>query len=94
MSKFTADKLNCIPENIGNPEQVLDIQSIAPDAKIEYILEVNLKAPVHLHNFFADYPLAPEKQIVPEEWLNLHNERLVHDKEVGNGKYITGEKLV
>ena len=49
---------------------------------------------MHLHNFFSDYPLAPEKQIVPEEWLSLYNERLVHDKEVRDGKYITEEKLV
>jgi hypothetical protein len=49
---------------------------------------------VHLHDFFADYLLAPEKQIVPEDWLSLYNERLVHDKEVGGEKYISGEKLV
>ena len=65
------------------PEKIPDIQSIAPDAEIGYTLEVDLEAPVHLHDFFADYPLAPKKQIVPEEWLSLHNERLVHDKEVG-----------
>jgi len=77
-----------------SPEQVLDIQSIASDAKIGYILEVDLEASVHLHDFFANYPLASEKQIVPEEWLSLHNERLVHDKEVEDRKYITREKLV
>ncbi|CAB4460089.1 unnamed protein product [Rhizophagus irregularis] len=60
-----------------SPEEVPDIQSIASDAEIGYILEVNLEVPVHLHDFFADYPLAPEKQIVPEEWLSLYNERLV-----------------
>ncbi|PKK65417.1 hypothetical protein RhiirC2_715563 [Rhizophagus irregularis] len=77
-----------------SPEEVPDIQSITPDAEIGYTLEVDLEAPVHLHDFFADYPLAPEKQIVPEEWLSLYNERLVQDKEVGSGKYTTGEKLV
>ena len=77
-----------------SPEQVPDIQSIAPDAEIGYTLEVDLEAPVHLHDFFSDYPLAPEKQIVPENWLSLYNERLVKDKEVGNGKYVSGEKLV
>ncbi|PKK72127.1 hypothetical protein RhiirC2_777576 [Rhizophagus irregularis] len=77
-----------------SPGEVPDIQSIAPDAEIGYMLEIDLEAPVHLHDYFADYPLAPEKQIVPEEWLSLYNERLVHDKEVGGGKYTTGEKLV
>ncbi|CAI2198080.1 19333_t:CDS:2, partial [Funneliformis geosporum] len=75
-------------------EEVPDIQSITPDAEIGYTLEVDLEVPVHLHDFFADYPLAPEKQIVPENWLSLYNKRLVNDKEVGNGKYVSGEKLL
>ncbi|CAG8536714.1 2872_t:CDS:2 [Dentiscutata erythropus] len=82
-----------ILEKVG-PKKVPDIRSIAPDAEIGYTLEVDLEVPVHLHNFFADYPLAPEKQIVPEDWLSLYNERLVYDKEVGGGKYMSGEKLV
>ncbi|CAG8846771.1 11802_t:CDS:2, partial [Gigaspora margarita] len=40
-----------------------DIQSIAPDAEIEYMPKVDLEVPIHLQDFFADYPLAPEKQI-------------------------------
>src|SRR5436305_1166428 len=75
-------------------EEIPDIQSIAPDAEIGYLLEVDLEVPVHLHDFFADYPLAPEKQIVPENWLSLYNKRLVHDKVVENGKYVSGEKLL
>ncbi|CAI2192799.1 8733_t:CDS:2, partial [Funneliformis geosporum] len=69
------------------PEKISDIQSIAPNAEIGYILEVDLEVPVHLHDFFADYPLAPEKQMVPEDWLSLYNERLVYDKEVGEADY-------
>ena len=76
------------------PEEIPDIQRIAPDAEIGYILEADLDVPGHLHDFFADYPLAPEKQIVPENWLSLYNERLVRDKEVGGGKYVSGEKLL
>ncbi|CAI2192608.1 13620_t:CDS:2, partial [Funneliformis geosporum] len=64
-------------------EKIPDIKSIASNAEIGYILEVDLEVPVHLHDFFADYSLAPEKQIVPEDWLSLYNERLVYDKEVG-----------
>ncbi|CAG8685617.1 5437_t:CDS:2 [Funneliformis mosseae] len=40
---------------------------LASDAKIDYTLEVNLKILVYLYDYFADYSLAPEKQIVPEE---------------------------
>ncbi|CAG8507396.1 10770_t:CDS:2 [Funneliformis mosseae] len=64
-----------------SPEEVPDIQSISPNAEIGYILEVDLEAPVHLYDFFADYPLVSKKQIVSENWLSLYNERLVKDKE-------------
>ncbi|RGB28920.1 hypothetical protein C1646_767247 [Rhizophagus diaphanus] len=72
------------------PKEIPDIQSIAPDAEIGYMLEVDLKALVHLYDFFS----APEKQIVPENWLSLYNERLVHNKEVEGEKYVSREKLV
>ncbi|CAG8537417.1 6924_t:CDS:2 [Funneliformis mosseae] len=39
-----------------SPEEVPDIQSIMPDAEIGYMLELDLEAPVHLHDYFADYP--------------------------------------
>ncbi|CAI2195580.1 15310_t:CDS:1, partial [Funneliformis geosporum] len=71
-----------------SPEDVPNIQSISPDAKIGYMLEVDLEVPVHLHDFFADFPLSPEKQIVPENWLSLYNEKLIRDKAVGDGKYV------
>ncbi|CAG8798307.1 35497_t:CDS:1, partial [Racocetra persica] len=76
------------------PEEVPDIQTIAPNAEIGYMLEVDLEVLAHLHDFFADYPLAPEKQIILENWLSLYNEILVHDKNVGEEKYVSGEKLV
>src|ERR1043165_2403787 len=76
------------------PEKIPDIQSITPDADIGYTLEVDLEVPVHLHDYFADYPLASEKQIVLENWLSLYNAKLVQNKKVRGGKYVTGEKLV
>ncbi|CAG8814606.1 18104_t:CDS:2, partial [Gigaspora margarita] len=66
-----------------DPEEVPDIQSIAPDAKIGYMSEVDLEVLIYLQDFFADYPLALKKQIVTKNWLSLYNKRLVHDKEVG-----------
>ena len=42
-------------------KKIPDIKNIASDAEIGYLLKVDLEAPVHLHNFFADYPLVPEK---------------------------------
>ncbi|CAI2197499.1 7959_t:CDS:1, partial [Funneliformis geosporum] len=75
---------NMLTEILGkiSPEEIPNIQSIILDAEIGYILEVDLETPVHLYDFFADYPLVPEKQIVPENWLSLYNKRLVNDKEV------------
>ncbi|CAG8496309.1 16385_t:CDS:2, partial [Racocetra fulgida] len=123
VSKFTANKLKCIPENIGKYKAIdvgqlrfldsfqhmvmgldklveclsgklekfpltikhfikKDIQSIAPDAEIGYMSEVDLEVLAHLHDLFADYPLVSEKQIISENWLSPYNERLVHDKEI------------
>src|ERR1043166_2973778 len=76
------------------PEKISDIQSIAPDAEIGYTLKVDLEAPVHLYDFFTDYPLASKKQIISEDWLSLYNERLVNDKKVRGEKYMSREKLV
>ncbi|CAG8783534.1 36623_t:CDS:2, partial [Racocetra persica] len=67
---------------------------IVPDTEIGYIFEVDLEAPVYLYDYFADYPLAPEKQIISENWLSLYNEILVRDKNVEKEKYVSGEKLV
>ncbi len=64
-------------------EEVSDIQSIAPDAEIGYMPKVDLEVLIHLHDFFADYSLVSEKQIVSENCLSLYNERLVQDKKVG-----------
>ncbi|CAG8742863.1 32039_t:CDS:2, partial [Racocetra persica] len=121
---FTADKLKCIPENIGK-YKAMDIgqlrfldsfqhMGMGLDKLVEwlggklkkfpltvkhftkkgYILEVDLEVPVHLHDFFANYPLASEKQIVSEDWLSLYNERLVYNKEVGSEKYMSGENAL
>ncbi|CAG8636187.1 13456_t:CDS:2 [Acaulospora morrowiae] len=76
------------------PEEIPEIQSIALDVKIGYMLKVDIETPINLHNFFTDYPLVPKKQIVPENWLSLYNERLVHNKAVGGGKYVMEEKLL
>ena len=76
------------------PEDIPNIQSIVHDAEIGYIFDIDLEAPIHLYDYFADYHLAPEKQIVPENWISPYNEKLVKDKDVGGGKYIVGEKLL
>jgi hypothetical protein len=48
-----------------DPEQytVEKIQGLKDDAERGYILEVDLKVPTELHDFFNDYPLAPEQSV-------------------------------
>ena len=48
-----------------------------PNRKIGYILEVDLEYPEELHDEHNAYPLAPEKQIAPKEWLSLYQRALV-----------------
>jgi len=73
---------------------VPDIQSIMLYTEIGYIFEIDLKALVHLYDFFANYLLVLEKQIVSEDWLSLYNKRLVCDKKVKDNKYTSEEKLI
>ena len=37
-----------------------DVERVADDGDVGYILEVDLSYPFHLHNIHSDYPLAPE----------------------------------
>ncbi|CAG8758771.1 6020_t:CDS:2 [Cetraspora pellucida] len=62
MTQYISTK---IPNKV-NSKKVSNIQNIASNAKIRYILKVDLEALVHLHNYFADYLLVLEKQIVSE----------------------------
>jgi len=45
-------------------EKIPDIQSIALNTEIGYLLEIDLEVPVHLYNFFANYSLVSKRQIV------------------------------
>ncbi|CAG8544854.1 6643_t:CDS:2 [Cetraspora pellucida] len=60
-----------------DPEEVPDIQTIAPNAEIGYMPEVDLEVLAHLYDFFADYPLVLKKQIISKNWLSLYNEILI-----------------
>ena len=49
-----------LDEILANPE----------DSDFGFILEVDLEYPQELHESHRDYPLAPTKEVVPEEWLS------------------------
>ena len=51
-----------------------------------YILEADLKYPVHLHDSHFDYPLAAEKLRITNEMLSAYSSFLI-------SKHVTSEKL-
>ena len=50
----------------------------------DYMLEVHLEYPKHLHKSHNDYPLAPEKLTVKEEWLSEYQTELLVNKSMIN----------
>ena len=47
-----------------------EILATPEDSDIGFILEVDLEYPQELHESHRDYPLAPNKEVVPDEWLS------------------------
>lgn len=54
----------------------LDIMSVAEDADVGYILEVDLEYPQHLHDSHFDCPLAPESMVVTQDLLPEYSQTL------------------
>ena len=55
------------------------IRNIPTDSSTGLILEVDLEYPAELHNMHNDYPLAPEKLEVQDEWLSPYQKQLLGD---------------
>ena len=54
-------------------EQVLNTPT---DFPIGYILELYLTYPHNIRDLHRDFPLAPTKEIVPDEWLSTYQREL------------------
>ena len=52
------------------------------DDETGYIIECDLGVPSHLHDLFADYPLAPEKLSINPTMLSPYQQRLVEKLKV------------
>ena len=51
-----------------------------------YILEVNLEYPQEMHDIHNYYPLAPEKNYIPKEWLSDYSLKFVNTHNIITGK--------
>ena len=47
-----------------------DVMSISEKSPIGYFLQVDLQYPVELHEFWNDYPLAPEKLPISSDMMS------------------------
>ena len=67
-----------------SPKEIeeFDITKIAATDDIGFILEVDLKYPVHLHESHNDYPLAAEKVKITHDMLSPYSQSLINTNTV------------
>ena len=64
----------------------LDITKLEADGEIGYFFEVDLEYPKEFHDKHNDLPLAPERCMVPNEWLSPHQKMLIHELDCHTAK--------
>ena len=64
-------------EHIEDELIVNQILNLTEDSLIGFILEVDLEYPEELHEDHEDYPLAPTKESVPQDWLSPYQTNLL-----------------
>ena len=64
-------------EHIEDVVIVNQILNMTEDSLIGFILEVDLEYPEELHEDHQDYPLAPTKESVPQDWLSPYQTNLL-----------------
>ena len=62
-------------KNVDN----FDVNSISKEGPIGYILEVHLKHPDELPVLHNDYPLAPEKLVIPYDMLSDYRKKIADE---------------
>jgi len=68
-----------------------DVNSVSDQSDREYILEVNLEYPEHLHDAHSAYPLCPEHLSMEASFLSPTLEEIY---EFVGGKHVTCDKLI
>ena len=71
-----------------SPKEIeeFDMSKTAATDDIGFILEVDLKYPLHLHELHNDYPLATDKVMITQDMLSSYSQSLIN-------KYSSTEKL-
>ena len=62
-----------------------DVISISEKSPIGYFLEIDLEYPDELHEFYNDYPLAPEKFAVSSNVLSKYCKKIADKYEIKVG---------
>ncbi|XP_021359655.1 uncharacterized protein LOC110454477 [Mizuhopecten yessoensis] len=60
---------------VENPH-TFDITNVSKDGDLGYVLEVDLEYPDELHDSHSDYPLAPERNKIPDKELSPTSKQL------------------
>lgn len=76
------------PEVDELQENLMSLDTVGEEG---YILEVDLGYPKELHDLHNDYPLAPEKLKVSQDWVSPYCHQLIEDLQMN---YMPTEKLV
>ena len=67
MEKYPLPLNNFIMASSVTLQKVLETEA---DSEVGYIVEVDIEYPQVLHEAHSDFPLAPTKEIIKEEWLS------------------------
>ena len=63
----------------------LDVISVNKKSDVGYFLEVDLAYPNELHEFYNDYPLAPEKLAVSNNMLSTYCKKIADEYDIKVG---------
>ena len=75
------------PLPLNNFELVLDITlehilETGSDSNMGYVVEVDLEYPPNLHEIHSDFPLAPTREIIQEDWLSNNQTSFLYNNNI------------
>ena len=75
------------PLPLNSFELVLDITlehilETGSDSNMGYVVEVDIEYPPDLHEIHSDFPLAPTKDIIKEDWLSNNQRSFLYNNNI------------